>query len=285
VSLSLKNLKGCLSPDSKRRCHSVKLEDNIAAFNMKLRCNLTVMDGIYFLRDGGPFIDSGVPCRKDMIMAGTDRLEIDSAACRVMGVDPVNVRHIAHFAKLAGREQDLGKVEWAGDAPADFQEPPYADDKELFYNSFKNSRITGLKMQHPGKTWCTGCNISLRAAIYLLCKDNAGRDFRGVEILAGKQAVSKGDYSKTILFGDCPIKTNAKNKNIKDKIEIRGCPPGFFQSYPQMARFALPRGTANMQVAQNIFLGMLTRMNLYRIRFPFMSNLPGDVFDPRDFRR
>ena len=285
VSLSLKNLKGCISPQSKRKCHSVKLQENIAAFNTQIPCHLTVMDGIYFLRHGGPFIDSGVPCRKNMIMAGADRIELDSAACKIMGVDPRQVGHIAEYARLVGREQDLGKVEWVGDDRAPFQEPPYKEDKELFYNSFKNARISGLKLQHPGQTWCTGCNISLRAALYLLCKDNVGHDFGGVEILCGKQTKSQGDYEKTILFGDCPNKVNRKNAKIKNRLEIPDCPPSFFKSYPQMARFILPRRKANAQIAKNMALGALTRLGLARIEFPFLADLPGDVFDPRDFGR
>lgn len=285
VSLSIKNLKGCIAPKSKRRCHSVRLEENIAAFNAHIPCHLTVMDGIYFLRHGGPFIDAGVPCRKDMIMAGADRLEMDAAACAIMGVDAARIGHIAEYARLVGREDEIGKYKLTGDDPAPFQEPPYAEDKELFYNSFTNARITGLKMQHPGKTWCTGCNITLRAAIYLLCKDNAGRDFDGVEMLAGKQAQSQGDFNKTILFGDCPIKANSKNKNIRDRLEVPGCPPTFLDSYPRVARFVMPRPRANAQIAKNLCYGALMRMGLYRMKFPFLSDLPEDVFDPRDFRR
>lgn len=285
VSLSLKNLKGCLSVDSKRKCHNVRLEDNIAEFNTAIPCNLTVMDGIYFLRNGGPFIDSGVPCRKDLIMAGTDRIEVDSAGCRVIGVDPHKVKHISGFAKLTGREFDVGKVQWAGDGPEQFFEAPYSGGEELFYNSFKNSKVKGIKMQFPGQTWCTGCNITLRASVYLLCKDNPGHDFGGVEIIAGKQTKSAGDYAKTILFGDCPVKTNGKNDGILQRLELHGCPPTFMNSYPKILKFVLPRAEANKQLMKNLSLGFLTRLGITRIQFPFLSGLPADVFDPRDFGR
>jgi hypothetical protein len=286
VTLSLKNLKGCLAPASKRRCHTARLEDHIAAFNTKIPCHLTVMDGIYFLRGGGPMIDSGEPCRKNMVMAGTDRVEMDSAAAWVMGVDPGRVRHLTAFARMTGRENDIGRVEWAGEDPASFREPPFSGDMEVFGYNFQRAGITGIHLQPPGQTWCTGCNISLRAALYMLCKDNPGHNFGGVEILCGKQTRARGDCDRTILFGDCPTRTNAKNKAIKNRLEITGCPPSFVKAYPAMMRFLLPGPRAMVQVAKNLTLGGLTHTGLYRMRFPFFDRLiASPEFDPRDFYR
>jgi uncharacterized protein (DUF362 family) len=286
VTLSLKNLKGCLAPASKRRCHTARLEDHIAAFSTKLPCHLTVMDGIYFLRGGGPMIDSGEPCRKNMIMAGTDRVEMDSAAAWILGVEPKKVRHLTTFARLTGREEDVGQVAWAGEDPEAFREPPFGGDMEVFGHNFQRAGITGIHLQPPGQTWCTGCNISLRAALYMLCKDNPGHDFGGVEILCGKQTRSRGDCGRTILFGDCPAKTNAKNKAIRNRLEITGCPPSFVKAYPAMMRFLLPAPRALYQVAKNLTLGGLTHTGLYRMRFPFFDRLTGSPeFNPGDFHR
>ena len=286
VTLSLKNLKGCLAPASKKRCHTVRLEDHIAAFNTRIPCQLIVMDGIYFLRGGGPMIDSGEPCRKNMIMAGTDRIEMDSAAADMLGVEPKSVRHLTTYARLTGREEDVGRVEWAGENPDQFREPPFTGAMEVFGSNFQRAGITGIHLQPPGQTWCTGCNISLRAALYMLCKDNPDHDFGKVEILCGKQTRAQGDYPRTILFGDCPIKTNAKNKKIRECLRIPGCPPSFVKAYPAMMRFLQPPLRAWWQVAKNLTLGGLTHTGLYRMRFPFFDEMTREAnFDPRDFCR
>jgi hypothetical protein len=244
------------------------------------------MDGIYFLRGGGPMIDSGVPCRKNMIMAGTDRIEMDSAAARILGVEPENVRHLTTYARLKEREKDVGRVEWAGDDPEIFREPPFGGTMEVFGQNFQRAGITGIHLQPPGQTWCTGCNISLRAGLYMLCKDNPGQDFGGVEILCGKQTRADGHHERTILFGDCPIKTNAKNKKIKNRLEIPGCPPSFIKSYPAMTRFLQPSLKAWWQVTNNLALGGLTHTGLYRMRFPFFDEMTRSAeFDPLDFYR
>lgn len=286
VTLAMKNLKGCLAPASKRRCHTARLEDHIAAFNTKIPCHLTVMDGIYFLRGGGPMIDSGEPCRKNMIMAGTDRIEMDSAAAWILGVDPKGVRHLNAYARLTGRAEDVGRVAWTGEDPEPFREPPFDGEMEVFGHNFQRAGVRGIRIQPPGQTWCTGCNISLRAVLYMLCKDNPGHDFGSVEILCGKQTQSSGDHARTILFGDCPVKTNARNIKTRDRLEITGCPPSFIKAYPAMMRFLQPPLKAGWQVAKNLSLGGLTHVGLYRMRFPFFDEITcSDQFDPMDFYR
>ncbi|MDY6903975.1 MAG: DUF362 domain-containing protein [Thermodesulfobacteriota bacterium] len=286
VSLSLKNLKGCLALAAKRRCHTARLEEHIAAFNTKIPCHLTVMDGIYFLRGGGPLIDSGEPCRKNMIMAGTDRIEVDSAAAWILGVDAKTVRHLTAYARMMDREGDVGRVDWAGEDPAAFREPPFDREVEVFSRNFQRSGVKGIRIQPAGQTWCTGCNISLRAALSLLCKDNPGHDFGDVEIVCGKQAKASGDHERTILFGDCPLKTHVRNTAIRDRLEISGCPPSFLKAYPAMMRFLLPSMRAGWQVTKNLTLGGLTHTGLYRMRFPFFDEITrSDQFDPMDFYR
>jgi hypothetical protein len=177
-------------------------------------------------------------------------------------------------------------VEWVGDDPETFREPPFSGAMEVFGQNFQRANITGIHLQPPGQTWCTGCNISLRAALYMICKDNPGHDFDGVEILCGKQTRSRGAYEQTILFGDCPLKTNAKNKTIKERLEISGCPPSFVKAYPAMMRFLLPPLQAWSQVVKNLTLGGLTHTGLYRMRFPFFDQMTrSEEFDPRDFYR
>ncbi len=286
VTLALKNLKGCLAPESKRRCHTARLEDHIAAFNTQIPCHLTVMDGIYFLRGGGPMIDSGDPCRKNMIMAGTDRIEMDSAGAWILGVKPDTVRHLTAYARLLNRAEDVGRVKWTGEDPDTFREPDFDGEMEVFGNNFRRAGISGIQLQPPGQTWCTGCNISLRAALYMLCKDNPNHDFGGVEILCGKQTRARGDFNRTILFGDCPIQTNAKNTKTRERLEIPGCPPSFVKAYPAVMNFLLPRVRAWSQVARNMFLGGLTHTGLYHLRFPFFDEMTRSAeFDPRDFYR
>ena len=286
VTLALKNLKGCLAPAAKRSCHTARLEDHIAAFNTKIPCHLTVMDGIYFLRGGGPMIDSGEPCRKNMIMAGTDRIEMDSAAAWILGVDPQTVRHLTAYARLVDREGDVGRVKWAGEDPEPFQEPPFDGEMEVFGHNFQRAGIRGIRILPPGQTWCTGCNISLRAALYMLCKDNPGRDFGDVEIVCGKQARAAGDAARTILFGDCPVKTHARNTKTRVRLELAGCPPSFIKAYPAMMRFLLPPLKAGWQVGKNLTLGGLTHTGLYRMRFPFFDAMTrSGQFDPADFYR
>ena len=54
--------------------------------------------------------------------------------------------------------------------------------------------------------------------------------------------------ARTILFGDCPVKTHARNTKTRDRLEISGCPPSFIKAYPALMRFLLPPLKAGWQV-------------------------------------
>ena len=101
-----------------------------------------------------------------------------------------------------------------------------------------------------------------------------------------KQARARGDYARTILFGDCPLKTNAKNREIQERLEIPGCPPPVFKAYPALIRFLQPPLPAFRQVAKNLFLSGLTHAGLYRWRFSFFDEMTrSPEFDQLDFYR
>jgi Ni,Fe-hydrogenase III small subunit len=46
-----------------------------------------------------------------------------------------------------------------------------------------------------------------------------------VEILNGKKMQAQPGYDKTILIGNCMIRANKENVNIRKAIKINGCPP------------------------------------------------------------
>lgn len=53
-------------------------------------CMLTVIDGFVGMEGRGPV--GGKPIQMDLIIAGTDPVATDSTACRIMGIDPHEIR-------------------------------------------------------------------------------------------------------------------------------------------------------------------------------------------------
>lgn len=97
VSLGFKNQWGCLPDPMRLRLHP-EFTRAILLINRVLKPRLAVFDGQWFLDKTGPMIGQAI--RKDLIVASDDAGAGSLACCRIMGIDPGAVRHLA----LAQRE-------------------------------------------------------------------------------------------------------------------------------------------------------------------------------------
>jgi uncharacterized protein (DUF362 family) len=104
VTLGMKNMFGLLPDKFKMKYHARGISDVILDINSVLKPTLTVVDGFVAMEGKGP--TDGEPVQMDLIIAGTDPVATDSACCKIMGIDPSQVKHIRKAA-----EKGLGKLE------------------------------------------------------------------------------------------------------------------------------------------------------------------------------
>jgi uncharacterized protein (DUF362 family) len=102
VTGALKNQWGCLR-ELRHNFHPV-LDDAIADVNQILQPCFAVMDGTVGLEGNGP--KSGLPREAGVVLASANLVGLDGVAARVMGIDPVGIRHLDHCA-----EAGLGAVQ------------------------------------------------------------------------------------------------------------------------------------------------------------------------------
>ncbi|MFO7712280.1 MAG: DUF362 domain-containing protein, partial [Dehalococcoidia bacterium] len=178
VSLGFKNLKGCLSPDSKKRFHTSKRLDRlISLLNDAVRSDLVLIDGIYML-EKGPETLAGKAYRKDLIIAGRDVFECDVVGATILGVDPAEIDYLSEFAGRHRRSFDLAAIGTVGEELESLKEQlewRFEPDQELL----GPTKITGLSAPHPGQTLCSACGATLALALSMLGKDNPETDFGG----------------------------------------------------------------------------------------------------------
>ena len=218
ISLGVKNLKGCLSPKSRKTFHEQDLERFVALLGKEVKVDLCVIDGIYGLQKG-PFGEDGVPL--NIVIAGRDVVATDMVGAEVMGIDYREVVHLKQLAELMGHPFDLGSLEIVGEPLEDVRHPlewwyPWTDELLSAY------KITGLTIQNPGTVFCSGCTITVFAGLRGFLKTNAGKDFGGAEICIG-DAIAAETSDPVVLLGKCPMSTN---KDRSDAISIKGCPVG-----------------------------------------------------------
>lgn len=229
VSLGLKNLKGCLKLTSKRLCHDPKqhLEDSFSHIADIVRPALTIIDGIYALEKGA--LHFGNAYRKDLIIASTDILAADLTGAKLMGYDGTDILHFGHYAGRHGKSLSISDYKMTGEPLDDHIQPLKWDWSWTADNTgpavFAKFGITGCALPKYDETLCSGCSPIANMSNLLVISAFKGEPLPKVEILNGKKMQARPGYDKTLLLGNCIIRANKENANIREAIEVKGCPP------------------------------------------------------------
>jgi uncharacterized protein (DUF362 family) len=104
VTLGMKNMFGLLPDKYKAKYHLKGISKVIVDINTVLKAKLTVIDGFVGMEGSGPV--DGEPVQMNLIIAGTDTVATDATACRVMGIDPQEIKHIRK-----AHEKGLGNID------------------------------------------------------------------------------------------------------------------------------------------------------------------------------
>jgi uncharacterized protein (DUF362 family) len=228
LSLGLKNLKGCIDIKSRRFCHNedIPLDLFCSLYVEAIKPSLTVLDGIYGLEKGPYYL--GTAHRMNVIIASQDPLAVDTMGALVAGFDPMSVDSIALYAKRHGRSTDPGSFVVTGSQPEDFQRPLKWDfswrEDNTGPKNWDKIGISGISIPKYDQSICTGCSTMFNPLIMFFTAAYKGKPFDGIEVLSGKKMTPSPGFNRTILFGNCMIKKNRNDPNIKEAVYMKGCP-------------------------------------------------------------
>lgn len=229
VSLGFKNLKGCLDLKSRMFCHGKthSLDGFIRRLGEAIKPQLTVIDGIYALERGPAVI--GKAYRSDVLVASRDMFAADLVGARILGFEAADIPHLKEYAERQGLPLDGSNIEILGEKVEEVALPLEWDwkwkDDDSGPAAFERLGITGIYYPKYDTSLCSGCTFLNNYMLILLMGAYRGKPFPGLEFLGGKNALSRGGFSKTFLFGKCAIKENRGNAAIQEAVPIRGCPP------------------------------------------------------------
>jgi uncharacterized protein (DUF362 family) len=117
ITCGLKNMKGVLPGDEKKRTHRLGLDRAIVDLNRVMKPDFTVVDAIVGMEGTHRYPEDRVPLGR--ILSGADVVAVDAVCAAIMGF---NVDHILHV-KLAAEEGlgvvDLGEIEVRGEGIAE----------------------------------------------------------------------------------------------------------------------------------------------------------------------
>lgn len=273
VSLGMKNLKGCLAIESKKNFHKHDLNRLIALLNTKIKTSLTVIDGVYAKEQGPDFL--GTTHRANLLIAGKDIFSCDIVGAEVIGIKPEEVDYLKGFSAITGRPLSLEAIEMKGESLKEISHPlkwrlPIAD-------IFRQAGIQGIFVQETDPSCCSGCGVILSAFCGVFCKDNPGMDLDGLEICLGAMARAKEESKKVFLLGNCAI---AANKDLKDGIKIKGCPPPILDTVMSIVLKGLPPKRAAKILMSRMIKNIGIKTGIYDEAFPAFG-----VYKPPEFDR
>ncbi len=216
ITLALKNLKGLLVGNEKKRFHEIGLDKAIVDLNNTIHAHLQIADCISCMERMGP--RGGDPVKLDLIMAGESAAEIDWAGCRIMCHDPEEITHLRIFAEMNGI--NFGGIEVLG------------EDLNAVSRPFKKAALHAVPpagFQIHERNACSACmNAFLLSCQFL----DAGTDL-AADFYLGSLSDARPDAGKfKIAFGNCV--PEGENFDLR----IRGCPP-----YPFALKGALHKAS------------------------------------------
>lgn len=218
VTLSIKNMKGCLWRRSKVKLHMlppVQGDDNkpiniaIADMSSVLRPHLAIIDGSVGMEGLGP--SAGTPRELGVVVVSADPFAADSVACELMGTSAKETPHLA----IAG-QRGYGVI----DTHAMTIHPPHWRDWiQVFDRPPNNLEIEFPNITVLDKNSCSACQSTL----LLFLKKYADQlldyfpDQDHVHIAIGKGHGLVPD--KTLCIGNCMLKHEDRG------VFVHGCPP------------------------------------------------------------
>lgn len=104
ITCALKNLKGCIPDQEKRRFHCLGLYRPIACLSKALRPHLTIVDGLI-----GDLTheEGGNPVRMGLMLAGRDPVLLDAYVAEILGYETKEIPYIGLAARLGVGSDEL----------------------------------------------------------------------------------------------------------------------------------------------------------------------------------
>ncbi len=207
-SLALKNMKGVINYQTRKRMHQGDLDLQVALLNKALPKYLTVMDGSVGLEGMGPAA-LGKRANLGLVLASMDPVAIDKAISIITGLKPA--RHCRIAFELGLGEIREANIVFLGEELAVVKKQFEGPDSRL-------SPHVDLSLI-DGKP-CSGCLNSLWTVLRSL---NAKRGRKGYLAFGSDIDIMKLGEKEVGAVGNCAIKSLLGYPYLDS--QIAGCPP------------------------------------------------------------
>ncbi|MDQ5987936.1 MAG: hypothetical protein CSYNP_03684 [Syntrophus sp. SKADARSKE-3] len=203
ITLALKNLKGLLVREEKRRFHETGLDKAIVDLNSLIKAALNIIDCSQCMERMGP--RGGDMVDLNLLIAGEDRAETDYTGCLVMRHTLDEVKHLQLYIEHNGI--DLSRLEILGERIEDVSYP--------FKKAKMNSATPKGFFVHNVDA-CSSCMNALLLSFMIYGKDAPHETH---VYLGTKRDDAPLPDACRLAFGNCC------DRNENYGLRIKGCPP------------------------------------------------------------
>jgi len=218
ITLGMKNLKGLLADDSKKKFHRDGLIESVVDLNAALKPCLEIVDGTFAAEGTGPVF--GETKEMDLIIGSKDIVACEAVTGKIMGYEPAEVPITAAAAARGLGTMDLSEIDIAGER--------IADVASRFVRSCE-TKIDGVADSFRmvlDESACTGCRNTVVSVLIDMKEAGLLKYTEGLTVIAGRADDSMIDVrdmvpEKTVCIGACA-------KKFADRYGLRwaeGCPP------------------------------------------------------------
>jgi len=209
ITCGLKNMKGVLPGDEKKRTHRMGLDRAIVDLNRVMRPHYTVVDAIVGAQGTHTQPEDRVPL--GCIVAGPDVVAVDTVCAAITGLDEPPVHHVQLAAEAGLGVADLAQIEVRGASIARVRRP-FLPFQEAARERFGAATIVE-------RNTCTGCMGELTSLfIYLRRAGFEGR-LEDLAVIMGTPEELPELRTAPVVIGKCA-------RAFRDcGVYVPGCPP------------------------------------------------------------
>jgi uncharacterized protein (DUF362 family) len=212
ITCGLKNMKGVLPGDEKKRTHKLGLDRGIVDLNRVAKPTFTIVDGIVGVQGTwSSHADAINRVPLGVVLASSDVVAVDAVCAAVAGFDPNEILHIQLAAEANLGAADLNEIEVRGEAIEDVKHP--------FISFLKASRELFGQARILEKNTCTGCMGECVSTFIYLNKAAFHDRLHHLALIMGTPDQVPALKQRPVVIGRC-----AKSyRNLG--LFVPGCPP------------------------------------------------------------
>lgn len=211
ITLSLKNTKGVLPGNEKRKTHALGLDKAIADLNSVAKPSYVVVDALAGMQGLWEYPQDRIEL--GLILAGREPCAVDTVGTCLMGFNPSQIMHLQYFAARQRQKADLDHVEIVGES--------LEAHRKSFYPAYAvlRSRYPGVRVIE-GESACSGCYGELMGALTAMKAFADSAALEELTVILGNPSPDKvAAAAKTVVLGKCA------RKFAHLGTFARGCPP------------------------------------------------------------